>query len=308
LAPSIAQVDADGCLDDRFPRLAGHWLLYCEAGRLDRALHLPTRTRMTLQDAARSPGASGATDGSATLFDPAIGTWRLPSLPVGEASISPEAVLGLTGPFAGPPGVGTVHAAVVWADRVEVALLGAQRAVRMRTPARAVAGEEVALVETPGSPQGEALAAWVEDAGADGFDIVGTTGRGDRVPLSTGPGDARLLASDGRSVAWVEQDAVVVVDAASRDRVRHEANTGFLHAPTLDADVACWEERPPAGCPGDVDIRCSDGTTVGGPGDQLAPSLARGVLVFREGRTLRALTLDQNAAPSTAPPPAGTVP
>jgi hypothetical protein len=301
-------VDARGCLDDRFPRLVGHWLLYCEAGRVDRALHLPTRARVTLLEAARSPGLSGATDGSATLFDPAIGTWRLPAEVTDDVSVAPERVLGLTGPFSGPPGVGTTHAAVVWADRVELVVLGAQRAVRMRTPARAVAGESAVLVETPGSPQGEALSAWVEDAGTDGFDIVGTTGRGDRVPLSTGPGDARLLASDGRSVAWVEQGAVVVRSASTGERVRHDANTGFLHAPTLDGGVACWEERPPTGCPGDIDVRCSDGTTVGGPGDQLAPSLARTVLVFREGPTLRALTRDAANDPSAVVEPTTAVP
>jgi hypothetical protein len=298
-------------------------VLHCSAsGRVDRARHLATGDDVTLEGAVVAPGFSAAQDGSATLFDPTVGWWDLPAsgtrhaggvagggppAPRAEsddrADIAPERIRGLTGPFAGPAGAGARQAVVAWPHdgardgRVEIVPRVGLRSVRVRTDARPLSGAEAVAVALSGTDaadgQPRTLGVWVEDANDDGFDLIGTLGDGVQIPLATGPGDAWRPAVSGPYLAWVEtgapgaEDAVVVLDAVRDTRERYAAHTGFLSAPALDGPVACWEERPPLGCPGDVDIRCSDGITAGGPGDQLAPSRGGGVLLFREGRTVR---------------------
>ncbi len=315
---------ADTCADDRFPRVVGTWVLHCSSsGRVDRALHVVTGEELTLTDAVVAPGFSAATDGSASLFDPTVGWWTLPAAgprhaggvagggppaPGGateaSAAVTPSPMRGLTGPFAGPAGTSSgAQAVVLWprsgstAARAEIVPRVGLGSVRVRTDAHPLAGAAAVAVDLTGpdvaTGRPRTLGVWVEDAGTDGFDLVGTLGDGVRIAIATGAGDAWRPAASGPYLAWVETgvpgqpDAVVVLDAARDTRKRYPAKTGFLSAPALDGPVACWEERPPLGCPGDVDIRCSDGITAGGPGDQLAPSRSAGRLVFRERRTVR---------------------
>ncbi|MFZ5477835.1 MAG: hypothetical protein ACOZNI_13755 [Myxococcota bacterium] len=278
-AVPLYAVDADRCRDDRYPTLAGPWLVSCSSrGVVDRALHLGTREEVALVGGARAPGV-----GDGVLADATQGLWRLPSP-------EPSPLARSAGDPVGPLATDGEHVAVAWPTAVEA--FESTATTRTRADARPVAGEAVALAWP--------LAAWVQQDPLSGEDVWVRGPDAKPRALARGPGSERLLAGDGRWLAWAGPGGVYVQDVVRGERRAYAADTGFLSAPTLWGPVACWEDRARlrAGT-GDVDLRCSDGVTVARAGDQLHPARWGPWLVFREGghvflATASAVVLDDD--------------
>lgn len=259
VALPLYAVEADGCRDDRYPALAGAWVVWCTGGGLvDRALSLSTRAKVSLRDPGPSPGL-----GEGVLYDARRGLWRLP-----EAAPDTSVPRAAEAPPGAPATDGT-HGAFAARDHVAAFTLSDTR--RTHTEARPLLGAPLALAWP--------FTAWIQQDPLTGEDVWLRGADGRARPLARNPGDERNVAGDGRWLAWTAADAVYVEDLDRRERRRYPAETGFHGGLGMWGPVACWEDRAGA----DVDIRCSDGVEIRRPGDQLHPSRHGPWLLFREG-------------------------
>ena len=251
------------CADARLPALAGPYAVGCgPGGGVDRAIDLRTGEQLRWKDAGMVPGL-----GPGVVYSPGRAWVRL--LPGGAVVDPMQAVLGTR---VAPATTDGEHLVWLLADAVEIGRKGSDRTTRHA--ARPMGWYPAALAWP--------WVAWVEDGGPDGEDVVAVnTSDGQRPrPLAGGPGHQRHVVGQGRRLAWVEDDAILVLDTADQTRTRVAARTGFQAPPTLWQDVLCWETR----AQGDVDITCTDGTRADGPGDQLWPSRWEGWLLYRQDR------------------------
>lgn len=258
------------CNDPRYPALAGPWVVGCGAsGMVDRALSLDNGAMVELGTEGRSPALAEGM----VLFVDAGGT-RLVRLGGAEGGAKASAELTrFPERLVAPPAFDGEHLALLAGDHVTVGS-PVERTSR-RWDARPAEWYPPALAWP--------WVAWVEDAGPDGEDVVALNTARTEGPLSLagGPGYERHVAGSGSFLAWVEDEAVLILDTRSGERRSIPAKTGFNAPLALWQDVACWESR--AGS--DLDIVCSDGLVADGPGDQSAPSRYGPWLLYRsEGR------------------------
>lgn len=286
------------CNDPRYPALAGPWVVGCgPSGEVDRALSLKSGRLVKLPRALTSPGL-----GEGAIYAPGLDGWlyRLDE----DGAHAVEGIARVTAPPLAPPATDGIHVAIL-TDRGVEAFAATEHHHRV-FPTRPWGWYPPALAWPD--------VAWVTDGGPDAEDIWwidAVNGRHPQ-PLAAGPGHQRHVVGSEHWLAWVEDDAVVVLDITSGARHRYRANTGFSAAPSLWRDVACWEERPPLTptdeaprgpsgleAPTDgIDIRCSDGVTVGGPGDQHKPSRWADWLLYRDGKRVMLYTLPDEPIPS----------
>lgn len=256
---------AGGCEDERLPALAGEWLVGCDAGAVDHATNVRTGERVAFGPVA---GPVGLADGAVLGLGFDGGVWRLPG---GEPDRTPY----LAGDVVTAPAFDGAHVLLAYADHVEIFTVG--DGVRAHIPALPVPGEPVALAWPTG--------VWVERR--DGLDLVTADAAGATRVYAGGPGDQHLPAyGDGR-FAWVDQGDLVVRPADGAGETRVEADAGFLSPPAVGGGRVCWEDRGAWRARGGrlddaegVDVRCLDGG-LGGPGDQLHPSLSTAGLLVR---------------------------
>ncbi len=251
------------CIDPRYPALAGPWAVGCGPdGLVDRAVNLVSGALVELPTSGRSPALA---DGALLFVDPRgsrLVRLSEPGAPVVEQTRFPV-------PLVAPPAYDGEHLALLAEDHVQVG------APDQRTSRRWDAN--------PSGWYPPALAwpwvAWVEDAGADGEDVRAVNTARAEAPLSLarGPGYERHVVGSGPFLAWVEEDAVIILD--TRDGARHAipAEAGFSAPLSLWQDIVCWERRDGR----DLDIRCSDGLVAEGPGHQEAPSRHDRWLLYR---------------------------
>lgn len=274
-----AHLAADACDDDRYPRLAGEWLVGCEhGGDVDAAWSLRTGERVEL-DAGRAPGV-----GDGVVYAADGRAWRLPDP-------RPGGPLGAGVPVA-PPAVDGTRVAVAYADHLERYTLGDH--VRPHLEARPLPWYAPALAGP--------LVAWVERSRETGEDVWVAGEDDQRRLLAGGPGDQRHVVGAGDWLAWVEPGAVVRHHVRTGETTRFPADTGFRAPPALGPDgVVCWEDRAELRAGGDIDLRCSDGLHLDRPGDQRAPSRSAGWLAFHEGKWVMLLRLPPTPKLDAAP-------
>lgn len=271
---------ADTCADDRLPALAGEWVVGCRAGdRPDTAVSLATGAIVDLPSPPPTFTLSGP-----HLFAPGLGQGPR-DLPGGAPDpAAPFAKDDLVAPAA----FDGVHIALATESHVEAYAIEDRNWGRVE--ARPTPGFMPALVWP--------TVVWVQ-AGA-GLDLWTQDAAGLARPFRTGPGDQTLPVGEapvgeapmgeGRHLAWVDDGDVVLYDTRTQTETRFAADTGFGAPPTLADGVVCWEDRGAwkarGGAlddPDGIDIRCSDGTGVGGPGDQRWPSRWGQWLMYRVG-------------------------
>ncbi len=290
----IATVRANRCADDRYPALAGAWVIGCVSDdKVNVAVSLEDGRVVTLSDAVTSPGLA---DGWAWAPGRPPGGWVLPGasrgglqgedpLMVPFEGVSPPALARVA--TAGCAGCSPWRAAVAYADHIDLIDLAVHTWPRFA--AHPLPGESVAL--------GDGWAAWTErsaDTGADVWIVQvaagGATQAGVPTVLAGGKGDQHGVVGGGHYAWWVDGDSVVCRDVRTGTVATFPAYTGFEAglAVTADGQYACWEDRRRLGTAAGIDIRCSDGTVIDRPGDQRWPSLGAGWLIFREGEQVLA--------------------
>ncbi|MDP2312300.1 MAG: hypothetical protein Q8P41_05300 [Pseudomonadota bacterium] len=274
IARSLPDVDVDACRDDRYPALAGPWVVACSpTGRVDRAVHLGTNATVALTDGVVAPGL-----GDGTLLGPSAGLWLLPApSPVPDLTRVIDGVVG-------PPATDGVHGVFAWAEHVEAFAL-TDRA-RDRTDAAPLPWY-AAAVAWP-------WAAWVQEGGLTGEDVWARGAEGAPIPLARTGRSERHVTGDDRWLAWIDEEGVYVQDMARGERRVYAADTGFVFGLGLWGPVACWEDRGAlrAGT-GDIDVRCSDGVDLHRPGDQRAPYRWGPWLLFREANRTMVATVPE---------------
>lgn len=256
---------SDGCLDDRFPRLAGPYVVGCgKGGMVDRVLSLSTGLLWELPRALHHAGT-----GEAAIYAAGPEGALLQLRESGPSQVEDITVV-REAPFAMPTTDG-VHLAVLSVDHVQA--FEAHERGRRLVETRA-AGWEAPALSWP-------LVAWtvVDEGGDHDVMVMNAEERGQPEPLAGGPGDQRLVVSQGGRFAWVDEGDVVLTGPEGQGQERVEAHTGFRSAPTLWEGVACWENREEDE---DIDLRCSDGWHLDRPGDQLSPSRWGPWLLFQE--------------------------
>lgn len=250
------------CDDPRYPALAGPFVVGCGPdGLVDRALSLQTGRVLTLPLQARSPALD---DGQIYIPGFEGGLIRLtepePTLAEDTAAIHDTLVA--------PPALRGPHVAVLTADRVQAAAV-TDHARRLYDAhpvgwyPPAIAGDRVAWIDTGGADPSASAVWWMPLEGG--------------APAPLGPG--RHVVGSARRLAWVTDDALVVLDLDTSQRTQRPVQTGFSAAPAVWQDVLCWEAWGEA----DLDIQCDDGVSVTRPGHQQWPSRFAQWLVFREG-------------------------
>ena len=95
--------------------------------------------------------------------------------------------------------------------------------------------------------------------------------------LSKPGSDGRHVVGSVGELAWVEDGVIVRLNVRTGARQVLHADAGFSAPISLWTDVVCWEDRSGA----DLDVRCSDGLSAEGPGDQQAPSRWGPYLMYR---------------------------
>lgn len=248
------------CQDPRFPALAGPWAVGCGPdGRVDRVIFLPTRARYDLPVALSAPCLAPG-----WLWDPG-GPGRLLRLEGSRAT--PIDAPAAPSP-AGPCAVSESRLATQSAQHLSV---GPHRGARAKLPARPLGWSPLALADR--------WIAWVEATAPGLPQVYGWDGTGPATPL--GPPGSRHVVGAGGRLAWVEPGAVARwTPGGTLDR--WPADTGFSAGLGFDGELLCWETRGPA----DLDLRCSDGLVIDGPGHQRAPSQWGPYLLYRaEGHT-----------------------
>jgi len=259
------------CQDPRYPALAGPWIVGCgPSGRVDRALSLESGRELRLPASLSAPALA---DGLVLSVGLEAAIIRL------EESGARQLDLPLVfSASSAPPATNGTLAAMLSEGRASVWTL--EDRSRPLYDARPAAWFPPALSTTH--------LAWVQDAGEDLEDIWGLDLRSDRprpIPLALGPSSQRHVVGSGHFLAWVEPEAIVLLETDSGERTRIPARTGFSAPPSLWEGVVCWEERPthPPHEEGDgVDILCSDRLRADGPGHQRWPSRFGPWLLYRQ--------------------------
>lgn len=239
------------CRDGRYPQLAGEWAVGCYGGKVSRAFHVETGQQVELERSVEAPAVA---DG--LLVGP-TGRWELPAAEPTDQREKLEAVA----PWA-TDGRRTV---VPTADAI-VLLEEGRRIDAAPLPWRQPAVGEgfVAWIEA-----GDAVMVWREDTGRT-------------VHFAEG----RHVAAEGRWIAWIEEERVCLQTLHTMPSCTwSDAHTSV--GLSLDEGVACWEQWNGE----DVDVQCSDGFSVGGPGHQRGPSRDEGRLLYRDGDTVRLTVL-----------------
>ncbi|MFT5680159.1 MAG: hypothetical protein ACI8RZ_001064 [Myxococcota bacterium] len=260
------------CTDSRYPALAGPWVVGCGGdGQVDRALSLTSGTLLTLPISAVSPGLSEAAVyvsgwGGGLVRLSAAGATQEPDLPaIHEIPVAP---LSLDG------------------ERVALLSEGRIQATDIHDAARQLYEVSVAGWYPPALTDGHV--AWVghDETGEEDVWWMALS-EGEPTLLSGGVGSQRHVVGDGVWLAWVEEDAVVLLNTETNHRQEFAVRTGFSAPLTLWGGVVCWEEWAE-----DVDIVCSDGLAVRRPGHQQWPSRWGPWLLFREAGRVWLLTAD----------------
>ncbi len=247
------------CRDARYPALAGDWAVGCFGGPVNRAVNLETGQQVELERAVDSPGLA---DG---VLIGAAGWWHLPS---GTPTDKPSPVEAI-GPFS------TDGQRAVVTTPVSIEILDGNTR------------ESIEAAPTPWRAPaiGDGFVAWVEDevvmmAPEDGAAVQWAEGR--------------HVSANGPTIAWLDDERVCLQRVgAMKQCTWTDAHTA--RGLSLDGDVACWESWNGE----DVDIACSDGFGVDGPGHQRGPSRSEGWLLYRENGQTRLVRL-----PVAAPDPA----
>lgn len=269
----IETFPADTCADDRLPALAGAWIVGCRAGdRPDTAVSILTGEIVPLP----SPPVS-TTLAEGRLFAPGLGQGPR-ALPDG----APDPAAPYTKPdLVAPPAYDGVHVALATEDHIEAYALGDHR--WNRTDAAPVPGVSPALAWP--------RVVWVQSDPTTGLDLWTRDAADQARPFRVAPGDQTLPVGDGAHLAWVDDGNVILWDSTNETRL--PADTGFAAPLTLSDGVVCWEDRAAwkarGGALDDVDgidIHCSDGRGVTGPGDQRWPSRWGPWLLYRVGATV----------------------
>ena len=267
----------DNCADPRYPSLAGDWVVACgKKGQIDRLVHLPSGRVVKLPaplDPRRTGASAGTVPGTSALVQIGGATRVVVVSEHGAQEL--EGITRLPGEPVGLPATDGVHLVAALDGRVEA--LVATDKVRPSWPADTIGWQGLAM-SWP-------WVAWVE-LGRDGSEDVWAleVGGADPTPIAHGPGEQRLVVSDGPGFALVDDGDVVRwrPDAGVVDRIT--ARTGFLSAPTASGGAICWEQRVPEH--DDIDIVCTDSLGADGPEDQLRPSRSGPWLLYRQaGRT-----------------------
>ena len=237
-------------------------------GQVDRAVHLPTGSRIDIALDGDAEVALG--DGVLFATGRQGGVFALTLEGAQRAEASPRAA----GSPVGPPGLGDTHLAVQEAMRVLVGTPGA--ATLSVHPTRplgwypAVAGQD--------------YVAWVVAGGATGADVwMLALDAPDAVPLPVAATTAeeRHAVASGPWLSYVADEALMRRHVPT-GRVEVVAQgTGFSAPPSAWQDVLCWEIRS-----ADVDIVCSDGVARRGRGHQQWPSRWGPWLLYREADTV----------------------
>lgn len=259
------------CRDDRFPALAGLWVVWCSGPEgVDRAMHLLDRKVVELR-AAQNPGT-----GPGILYAPGVGQglWRLPET-APAAGIPLVAQSGIA-----PPASDGVYTVVPYADNVQLGQMTAK--TRTNLPASPLPQQSVGLAD--------GQAAWVQNGGATGEDIWWSNGVKPE-PWARNPEPEWGVTGNGHWLAWVEPERVIIEDLRRKERRPYAAQSGFLHGPSLWQGVACWEDRSASTDEKTlVDLRCSDGMTVERPEEQSAPWRWGPYLLWHEQRRVMLAT------------------
>ena len=259
VAPEVALVGvpwvSGPCADPRLPALAGEWLVGCGALRADRAQNLRTGERVTLRHAVEQVAL-----GPGVVYG-APGLWVLDEGGVlqGQVLKMREGVLATDGETA----VASTR------DDLQVgALADNRREHLLPAPAPwyrpAVAGGHVAWVS-----RGEDI--WYRGPGEQPRALADSAGAERHVALSSA------------HVAWVADDAVVLMALPDGPLMRLPADAHTARGLSLDGDVVCWEQWNGV----DVDVACSDGVAIQRPGHQRNPSrFGPWLTVVEEGHAL----------------------
>jgi hypothetical protein len=205
------------------------------------------------------------------LFAPSVGVASLP-----DGAITPARSFHRHrwSAATAPPAIAGEHVAITTEESLDVTDLGSP-VIRRFGPS---SGTPAPLGWYPPAIGGGYIA-WVVDGQEDGADVWWVpVGQGRPEPLATGPGHHHHVVGHDRWLAWIAPDEVVVMDTETGARTRHPARTGFSAGLTLWRDVACWETRTDS----DVDITCSDGVRIQGPGHQRWPSRWGDQLLYRD--------------------------
>lgn len=258
------------CLDPRYPALAGPWAVGCGPGGLvDRAVNLESGALVELGVEGRSPALA---EGAVLFVTPTTTILVRLERPEERATLSRSPLT-----LVAPPAFDGERLALVGEDQV---LLGAPgERLSRRWEARPAGWYPPALAG--------AWVAWVEggDGGEDVYAVDTSRAEGPRA-LAGGSGYQRHVVGSGTTLAWVEDEAVALMDTRTQELRRLPAKTGFSAPISLWGEVVCWEERGGA----DLDLRCSDGLVAGGPGHQEAPSRWGPWLLYRSGGRVWLLT------------------
>jgi hypothetical protein len=263
---------SEDCTDSRYPALAGAWVVGCGGdGHVDRALSLTSGRLLTLPISADAPGLS-----ESAVYVPG---WGGGLVRLSESGALVEADL---------PSIHEVPIAPPAFDGARVALLspGRIQAADVHDAGRRLYEVTAAGWYPPALTAGHV--AWVGQSAAGDEDVWWMAlPDGEPTLLSGGPGSQRHVVGQGVWLAWVEEDAVVLLNTETDTRQRIPARTGFSAPLTLWEGVVCWEEWA-----ADIDIICSDGLTVERPGHQQWPSRFGPWLLFREAERVWLLTAD----------------
>ncbi|MSP54728.1 MAG: hypothetical protein EXR69_03850 [Myxococcales bacterium] len=301
----VPVLQARRCADDRYPALAGEWVVGCVGDdRVNVAVSLVTGRVVTLTAPVLSPSLG---DGWLWATGRPAGGWVLPVAARGgfdgaEAVMVPhDGVAPATVTYDG----GTRRAAVPYETHVD--LIDLSRHVWPRWDARPLPGESVAV--------GVGWVAWSErglggEAERDVWLVRTEVAQGDVAPMRApavvggGRGDQHGVGGGGSSLWWVDGDEVVKLDVHTGAERRFLAFTGFEAGLALaeDGSLSCWEDRRAFGTPAGIDIHCSDGTVVDRPGDQRWPSLGAGWLIWREGEQVLATAAPGHVTVSSPSP------
>lgn len=243
------------CLDRRYPRLAGPYVVGCGPdGGPDRFL-VPGDGWVTLASPADDYAVG---DGTLYALGADRGLWALPDPTPRAPAARVDAPVGPPGRGAGRVAYATRDALVVFEDPKH----------RYLHDARPDLWQPPAIAGDAARP----LIVWAEVRGGD-VDLHALEGK-DPVPFATGPGRQHHAAANGPILAWVDDGDVVVADVIAGTRTRFAADAGFEGPPAVGADgLVCWGDR------GDgFRVRCSDGLDV--PGRM--PSIGAGAVLVHD--------------------------
>ena len=253
------------CSDPHFPSLAGEWLVGCgRDGQVDRALDLQTGQLWQLPTALDNPAR-----GEGLLWQPdrRSSAIRLDATgPVLVALVSPAVQASTTaGSLDASGGAATTPSSLL--------LVNANNVTWTPLKARPASWYPPALNEN--------LVVWVERV-AGGTEIrLRRRDQGPIIRLTNLPAsNPRHPIAHGPGFLWVEDGRIVLYDPTHASTSTLEVETGFSGPPTSDGSAYCWETRHPTD---GIDIHCSDGVTVAGPGHQRWPDRKGRWLVYREG-------------------------